>query len=82
FNLDVPERAEVMRCLFDQHVIDPETATESVTNIAARYGTIQEHFPEELSHNALPYFVDWLLENVHLVEIEAYSDDDAQSSRL
>jgi hypothetical protein len=26
---------------------------------------------------ALPYFIDWLLENVHLVEITAYSDDDA-----
>ena len=26
---------------------------------------------------ALPYFVDWLIENVHLVEITAYSDDDA-----
>jgi uncharacterized protein with ParB-like and HNH nuclease domain len=25
----------------------------------------------------LPYFIDWLLENVHLVEITAYSDDDA-----
>ncbi len=23
------------------------------------------------------YFIDWLLENVHLVEITAYSDDDA-----
>ena len=27
--------------------------------------------------DALPYFIDWLLENVHLVEITAYSDDDA-----
>ena len=26
---------------------------------------------------ALPYFVDWLIENVHLVEITAHSDDDA-----
>ncbi len=25
----------------------------------------------------MPYFIDWLLENVHLVEITAYSDDDA-----
>ena len=34
-------------------------------------------FPEELRDDALPYFIDWLLENVHLVEITAYSDDDA-----
>ena len=26
---------------------------------------------------ALPYFVDWLIESVHLVEITAYSDGDA-----
>jgi hypothetical protein len=25
----------------------------------------------------LPFFIDWLIENVHLVEITAYSNDDA-----
>ena len=25
----------------------------------------------------MPYSTDWLIENVHLVEITAYSDDDA-----
>ena len=30
-----------------------------------------------MREHALPYFLDWLLENVHLVEITAYSDDDA-----
>ena len=38
---------------------------------------IEDSFPEELQDAALPYFVDWLIENVHLVEITAYSDDDA-----
>ena len=38
---------------------------------------IEEQFPEELKGPALPYFVDWLIENVHLVEITAYSDEDA-----
>ena len=33
--------------------------------------------PEEIAGDALPYFVDWLIENVHLVEITAYSDGDA-----
>lgn len=27
--------------------------------------------------DALPYFIDWLLRHVHLVEITAYSDEDA-----
>jgi Protein of unknown function (DUF1524) len=30
-----------------------------------------------LRGEALPYFADWLIENVHLVEITAYSDEDA-----
>ena len=44
-------------------------------NIAARYTNIADHLPEEATGVALPFFVDWLLENVHLVEIEAYSDE-------
>jgi uncharacterized protein with ParB-like and HNH nuclease domain len=42
-----------------------------------RYQDIKEQFPDELRGKALPYFIDWLIENVHLVEITAYSDDDA-----
>ena len=43
----------------------------------ARYADIDEFFPDELRGQALPYFVDWLIESVHLVEITAYSDSDA-----
>jgi len=42
-----------------------------------RYRDLETCFPEELRGDALPYFMDWLLENVHLVEITAYSDEDA-----
>jgi len=77
FNLDVEQRAACMERLFKGEPFDADDAAESVQNIVARYGDIQEYFPEELSGAALPFFVDWLLENVHLVEIEAYSDDDA-----
>ena len=38
---------------------------------------MKELFPDELAASALPYFADWLIENVHLVEITAYSDRDA-----
>ena len=51
--------------------------SESVQNIWRRYGDIERALPEELRGDALPYFVDWLIENVHLVEITAYSDEDA-----
>lgn len=77
FNIDVEERAACMSALFDGRDFDASESSESVQTIAARYESIEEHFPKELSGMALPYFVDWLLENVHLVEITAYADEDA-----
>jgi hypothetical protein len=77
FNLDVPDRVDVMKKLMDNEPVDPEGASESVRNIAARYINVADHLPEEVTGAALPFFVDWLLENVHFVEIEAYSDEDA-----
>lgn len=77
FNLDVPDRVEVMQKLMAGEPIEANGESESVRNIAARYGNIADHLPEEATESALPYFVDWLLENVHLVEIEALSDEDA-----
>jgi hypothetical protein len=77
FNINVPERTPCMETLFDGEEYDPSEATESVQNIVARYGDIVELFPDEIDQKALPYFIDWLLENVHLVEITAFSDSDA-----
>jgi len=77
FNLSVPDRLDVMQKLLDGAPIHLDGESESVQNIASRYANIVDHFPEEVTGAALPYFVDWLLENVHLVEIEAYSDEDA-----
>jgi len=77
FNLDVPERGRSMEALYaGEEYIDPDPP-ESVANIIARYGDIAEAFPDELKNQALPYFADWLIENVHLVEITAYTDGDA-----
>ena len=77
FNLDVDQRAACMEHLLRGEDFDTDDANESVQNIVARYNDIREHFPEELIGQALPFFVDWLQENVHFVEIEAYSDEDA-----
>ncbi|MEJ5376494.1 MAG: DUF262 domain-containing protein [bacterium] len=77
FNLDVPERQSVMDALFSGAEFDPNGQIESVRNIHARYRDIEAHFPEEIKDETLPYFVDWLIENVHLVEITAYNDEDA-----
>jgi hypothetical protein len=77
FNLDVQERADCMDALYKGEEFAEANGPESVANILARYDDIEELFPDELKGVALPYFVDWLVENVHLVEITAYSDSDA-----
>jgi len=77
FNLDVTEREACLTALFKNAPFDPNGASDSVKNIYNRYQDLEDSFPEELRDEALPYFIDWLLENVHLVEITAYSDNDA-----
>ncbi|MBI4454779.1 MAG: DUF262 domain-containing protein [Acidobacteria bacterium] len=77
FNLDVEERRPCMEALFAGHPFDDTDQPESVRNILARYHDIQQYFPDDLVGEALPYFLDWLIENVHLVEITAYTDEDA-----
>ncbi|WP_250462605.1 GmrSD restriction endonuclease domain-containing protein [Microbulbifer litoralis] len=77
FNIEVDERMACMEALFEGRNFDVSDAPESVNNLYNRYQDIDTAFPEELRGRALPYFVDWLLSNVHLVEITAYSDDDA-----
>lgn len=77
FNLDIPERSECMEALFNGTQLEDNGQPESMRNILDRFNDIEEFFPEILLGNALPYFADWLIENVHLVEITAYSDADA-----
>jgi hypothetical protein len=77
FNLDIPERTACMEALYTGQEFVANDPPESIANILGRYADIDESFPPELRDVALPYFVDWLIESVHLVEITAYSDGDA-----
>jgi hypothetical protein len=78
FNLNVEERIPAMEALFTkQAMINEADQPESVRNIVARYKDIEDNFSEVLTQDALPYFIDWLIQNVHMVEITAYSDEDA-----
>lgn len=79
FNLHVDERTPAMEALYEggAETFNTTDRSESVLNLVCRYKDLDTIFPEELRGAALPYFIDWLLENVHLVEITAYSDDDA-----
>ena len=77
FNLDVSERNACLQSLMDGKSPDPADQSPSVQNLINRYNDITEIFPGELREKALPYFLDWLTERVMLVEITAFSDDDA-----
>lgn len=77
FNITVDERIPCMEALFQGDAFDASDQPESVQTLMQRYVDIAEALPDEIRNGALPYFLDWLLENVHLVEITAYSDNDA-----
>ncbi len=78
FNIDVAERAEPMKALFEGGDIEiAASADPSARNLAARYQDIADLLPRAFNGAMLPFFTDWLAENVDLVEIEAYSEDDA-----
>ncbi|MCA2210573.1 DUF262 domain-containing protein [Nocardia rosealba] len=78
FNLDVPDRAECMEALFDNGAYEPPSgAVESVHTLVSRYEELTSIFPDELRERALPFFIDWLKDRVQLVQITAYTDDDA-----
>ncbi len=42
-----------------------------------RFKDIEDIYPDELRGDAIPYFLEWLIDRVVLVEITASSDDDA-----
>lgn len=78
FNLDVADRVSCMTALFESGTCTPtQHASESVRNLAARYDELNDVFPEELREDALPFFIDWLIYRVQIVQITAYTDDDA-----
>ena len=77
FNLEISERTECMDALFTNEPYDADGELESVINIMARFQDIKEQFPDDLYGAALPYFADWLIENVHFIQITTYSNADA-----
>lgn len=79
FNIDVPERTACLDALFKQgEYTPPEDADASTINMVARYQNICDAFPvDRIDENVLPLFIDWLKWLVVLVEIVAYSDENA-----
>ena len=81
-----------MQAIFDGNQLDAEGQPESIANIISRFQQIEvslsadnlssegenprEH-PTRIDEAALPYFANWLIEKVYLVEVAASSDADA-----
>lgn len=81
FNMDIEERKDIMEAIFSDKLIDLKENSESIKNIRFRYDDIENNFPKTLKYSKqkyiLPFFLDWFIENVDLVEITTYSEDDA-----
>lgn len=78
FNLDVEDRVACMTALYEGRPFTPSPAdSDSVRNLVERYEDIGELLPQDLQGEALPYFIDWLQYRVQIIQITAYSDDDA-----
>jgi len=86
FNIDVDDRRAVIESLYSGNPPELNTADNadgvsavnvSAINMAERYIDIEECFPEDCKGQALAFFADWLIERVQMVEIIAFSDEDA-----
>lgn len=78
FNLDVEDRVACMTALYEGQPFTPSPAdSESVRNLVERYEDIGELLPDDVQGDVLPYFIDWLQFRVQIIQITAYSDDDA-----
>ena len=77
FNINVEEREPCLNALYTNKPFDPHDQPESVVTIYERYRDIVELFPEDLKGEALPFFINWLIYNVDLVQILAYTEQDA-----
>lgn len=80
FNLDVEEWKAIFSILYpeDNREVTPfdiENKPESIQNLFLHYKYIEDNI--EFQGQQLLYFVDWLLENVYLVEIVAFNTRDA-----
>lgn len=79
FNIEVEERVECLESLFKTgDYVLKDNDNESTKNMLERYKDIDNFFPnEEINNNSLIMFIDWIMYNVILVEIIAYSDENA-----
>jgi hypothetical protein len=69
FTLDIADRRRGMNAILHGQELDPRKASPSERTLVARYRDIEDTFPEALRGEALPFFIDWLLGRVVVVEV-------------
>jgi uncharacterized protein with ParB-like and HNH nuclease domain len=72
------EPVELESSNLDSENLNNKMPDESIQNIIERYEDISKGFPDELKNSEiLPLFIDWLLDKVIMVEVKAYSMENA-----
>lgn len=79
FNIMVEDRIPCLEALFNRGDFNAESIdNSSVANMVERYQDIIAIFPDEIkSEKVLPIFIDWVLYNVIMIKITAYSEENA-----
>ena len=78
FNITVDERIPCLEALFNEGMYQPSNTDDASTiNMSERYQDIDAAFPDEIKGDGFLHFIDWLKYNVIMVEIVAYSDENA-----
>jgi uncharacterized protein with ParB-like and HNH nuclease domain len=77
FNINVEERTPCLESIINDELFEPEGHPESVQNIWYRYNDIIELMIDAVSEEALPFFKDWLIDNVQFIKIVAQTEQDA-----
>ncbi|MCK0179682.1 DUF262 domain-containing protein [Flavobacteriaceae bacterium S0862] len=77
FNINVEERNKCLESIIDSIEFETEGHPESVQNIWKRYGDISNLMIDALPEEALPFFKDWLIDNVQFIKIVAQTEQDA-----
>lgn len=78
FNINVDDRTDCWKALINAD-ITYKPQNESCENMLARYHDIEDDFPDELKGEALPFFINWIVEKVLLLEIDTPSEDEAHT---
>lgn len=78
FNLDIPERLDIIRALYEGKPFVPSSKDESIQTMHARYQDIESSGLVEELGDGLSHFIYWLMRKVGLIEIA--TDNDAYAN--